>query len=376
MVATTGFPRFNVDGLYNFAPVWRGDWLEAAGFEPGQVPLTLEEFETAFQFFRHGDPDGDGVANTFALSNTGMMPIFGAFGALPDVWVQDENGDLMYGAIYPGMRDALELLARWYSEGLIDPEWVTGENQGNNWAWSIPFEQGSLGFTSSGAFYHFNPSMYWPDTGEMALNWGRTIRYATWDLDDMLIGYNPVGPDGHQGNVLWGVTGGDSIVFGHHLAEEPYRLSRIMEVFDAINSDYDTWIRMRLWDANMDENFEYIPGFGYRVLDESTRPERTHVNKFNSLQNPFFVASFRPFLYDWADEMPMFRTGGYVNQLPVVPASMPRYWASLEAFRETTYMQIIRGEHPIEFFDTFVEQWLNMGGATIKAEANEWHHAR
>jgi len=371
-----GLPRINLDGLYNFAPFWRQDWLISAGFEPGVAPRTLDEFETAFRHFRHGDPDGDGLTNTFALSNMGMNPIFGAFGALPDVWVEDGAGNLIYGAVHPGMRDALELLARWYAEGLIDPEFITGENQGGNWAWSVPFESGHIGFSSSGAFYHINPMFFRPD-GSMHSNYGRTIRYldqvqAGYYEDVILIGYNPIGPNGHHGNILWTVTGGDSIVFGHHLANEPARLARIMEVLDAINADYDTWWTVRQWDLQR-YMYDHIPGLGYIPHEGHTRVSPAgHANMFNSLQNPFFAARFREYLYGWVDTKPMFRTGGHANRLMIVTDSMPRYWASLETFRLVSYMQIIRGEHPIEFFDNFVTQWNAMGGATITNEANAW----
>ena len=146
-----GLPRVNGDGYFNYAPFWRADWLAKFGYTDGKVPMTLEECEEVFYKFANEDPDGNGEKDTYALSNTGMNPIFGAFGALPDRWVDDGEGNLVFGAVYPGMKDALTLLAKWYADKLIDPEFITGENQGGYWALSVPFENGQIGFSSSGA---------------------------------------------------------------------------------------------------------------------------------------------------------------------------------------------------------------------------------
>ena len=107
-----GLPRVNGDGRFNYAPFWRADWLAKFGYTDGKVPMTLEECEEVFYHFVNDDPDGNGVNDTYALSLTGMNPIFGAFGALPDRWVDDGEGNLVYGAVYPGMKDALTLLAK------------------------------------------------------------------------------------------------------------------------------------------------------------------------------------------------------------------------------------------------------------------------
>ena len=98
-----GLPRVNGDGRFNYAPFWRADWLAKFGYTDGKVPMTLEECEEVFYHFVNDDPDGNGVNDTYALSLTGMNPIFGAFGALPDRWVDDGEGNLVYGAVYPGM---------------------------------------------------------------------------------------------------------------------------------------------------------------------------------------------------------------------------------------------------------------------------------
>ena len=142
--------------------------------------MTLAECEEVFYKMANEDPDGNGVKDTYALSNTGLLPIYGAFGAIPDRWVDDGEGNLIYGAVHPGMKDALTLLAKWYKDGLIDPEFVTGENAGGHWSLSIPFENGVVGFSSPGAFYQQTPDFDGPtneETNEGSnFNFGKTVR--------------------------------------------------------------------------------------------------------------------------------------------------------------------------------------------------------
>ena len=382
-----GLPRVNGDGQYNYAPMWRADWLDKFGYE-GTVPMTLAEVEEVFYKMANEDPDGNGVKDTYALSNTGMLPIYGAFGALPDRWVDDGEGNLIYGAVHPGMKDALTLLAKWYKDGLIDPEFVTGENQGGHWSLSIPFENGVIGFSSPGAFYQATPDFDGPtneETGEGSnFNYGKTVRTLgnnpEFGYEKVRIGYNPVGPDGKsQGGDSWGFTTSEALVFSYKLAEEPAKLARILEIVEAIGSDYDTWWKIFKWDLEP-EQYTYDDLLGYVPndpnYDRAAKYGENHGNLFNSLQNPNFRKVYDPAQYNWADSMPMYKTGGYSRvMLPITTASQPKYWTSMETLRETTFMRIITGEASIEEYDSFVEQWYKMGGEQITKEANEWYHS-
>lgn len=387
--ANYGLPRVNGDGFYNYAPFWRADWLEKFGYTDGNVPMTLEECEEVFYKFANEDPDGNGVKDTYALSNTGMLPIYGCFGAIPDRWIEDEDGKLVYGAVYPGMKDALTLLAKWYKDGLIDPEFITGENQGGHWCLSVPFERGQIGFSSSGAFYQLIPDF----DGEEGTNFkvGKTLRTfaATTGYDKVVIGYNPTGfstqYDGKyaqcQGGDSWGKTTSEAIVFSYKLKDDPAKLVRILKIINDIGSDYETWLKVWAWDLNiLDTNcYEYDELNGYVEVNGYTRDETydSHSNLFNTLQNPNFRAKYDPAQYTWANSMPMFQTGGYSRvTLAITTASQPQYWTSLETLRETTYMQIITGEKSIDAFDDFVTEWYARGGQTITDEANEWYQSR
>ncbi|MNW18704.1 hypothetical protein D3C71_2183690 [compost metagenome] len=52
-------------------------------------------------------------------------------------------------AIQPEMKEGLKLLAKWYKDGVIDPEFVTGENKGGYWATSHAFINNRVGVTGN-----------------------------------------------------------------------------------------------------------------------------------------------------------------------------------------------------------------------------------
>ena len=114
----------------------RKDWLDKLGLEE---PSTLEDMENIMKAFIEQDPDGDGQDdtigmvvlsevygsypnNTFAIDN-----VFTAFGAYPSVWIE-KDGKAVYGSVQEEMKEPLQLLNRWYTEGLIDKEFATRTN--------------------------------------------------------------------------------------------------------------------------------------------------------------------------------------------------------------------------------------------------------
>ena len=203
----------------------------------------------------------------------------------------------------------------------------------------------------------------------------------TVGYDKMVIGYNPVGPDGKtQGGESWGLTTSEAVVFSYKLAEEPAKVARILEIINTIGSDYDTWWKIWQWDLEP-ENYNYDELMGYAAketdYDRAAKYGENHGNLFNTLQNPNFAGKYKPANFNWANSMPMFMTGGYSNtMLPITTESMPKFWTSMESLRETTYIDIITGKKSVDDFDAFVEQWNKMGGEKITAEANEWYHAK
>ncbi len=132
-----GFPHMD-DHFHQAAFLWiRDDWLENLGAER---PQTVEEMVELARRFTFEDPDGNGIDDTYGFglqanvvtNNVGtLMGLAGAFGVPgygPNaVFYRDENNEMTFAWIQPGMKECLALVHQMYEEGLIDPEFMAAD---------------------------------------------------------------------------------------------------------------------------------------------------------------------------------------------------------------------------------------------------------
>lgn len=106
----------------------RKDWMEELNLEE---PTSLEDaFDIieAFQENRMGAAEGEEpvglVCDTSFVgtvsSNYSVLPIFDSFHASPQRWLQDENGDFVYGSLTQETKSAVACLRELYERGIID----------------------------------------------------------------------------------------------------------------------------------------------------------------------------------------------------------------------------------------------------------------
>ena len=51
--------------------------------------------------------------------------------------------------------------------------------------------------------------------------------------------------------------------------------------------------------------------------------------------------------------------------------TMAEKWSGLQEMEKEAYLRIISGEEELDYFDIFVEEWLEQGGAQITQEVRE-----
>ena len=99
-------------------PVIRQDWLDDAGLA---MPETLDELEVVLEAFRDRGPEV--VPMNLQLSNIWDGAIASAFDIRPGWWSVGPGRVVQpYAYVMPQFRDYLELLSRWFANGLIDPD--------------------------------------------------------------------------------------------------------------------------------------------------------------------------------------------------------------------------------------------------------------
>ena len=107
-------------------PMIRRDYLEAANLE---VPVTVDDWYEMLTAMK-----ANGVEYPFALSGTGWLVdrscnfIGSAYGVSIKGFYVKEDGSIGYGMAEPGFKGYLETMNKWYSEGLINPDFMNQNN--------------------------------------------------------------------------------------------------------------------------------------------------------------------------------------------------------------------------------------------------------
>lgn len=179
-----GRPAINL--RINGGPAIRKDWLEQVGLD---TPETIEEWYVALTAFKENDMNGNGDPDDeiplFSQGDQSIVDIF------PMAWKVDKefviaDGQMAYGPILPGYRDYLAEMAKWYEEGLIDPDYITNDSAARN-AKMTNDRVGAIFAWMNGVLGRFNTQM---------------SDHQSFDL----VGVRwPVAPDGvsYSGNQTW-----------------------------------------------------------------------------------------------------------------------------------------------------------------------------
>jgi putative aldouronate transport system substrate-binding protein len=123
------FPLIRSDpdrmGLWH-GPMMRKDWLNELGL---QVPETFDEWRTILAAFKQKKNLAAPLTANFGNPiYAGVGGFAFGFGINLDFYV-DDSGKVRYGSIEPECRDFLTVMAQWYKEGLLDPDFAALSSQ-------------------------------------------------------------------------------------------------------------------------------------------------------------------------------------------------------------------------------------------------------
>ena len=352
--------------MFHNAIVWRGDWLKKIGME--KYPETFEDFEKAMYAFAKQDPDGNNKNDTYGMSQTGIPLVFGAYGYQPDRWML-KDGKLVHGSIQPEMKESLAVLNKWYKDGVLDPEFVTGENQGGYYAFSHSFFNSHVGLTCLGAFYHWKPVFYTGDSKSECYLELQKINPAA--LEALQFGVPP------KKNGIGGAPATSTIInstslgFGKQLESDPAKFKALFELLEGLSSDYEGYlesifgIKGKHWDFDKTTG---LPGF----INENTSKTVDEQGVFGGMESSEYCNNRAKPRFDWAYAN-NFDVDCMENELVAPLPSDEKYKAELEKLQLDTYTKIIRGDLPVSYFDEYVIKWNQSGGEQLTKEANEWY---
>jgi len=360
--------------------VYRADWLEKLGVTEDKLPYTIEEFTDLMYRFAKEDPDGNGKNDTYGMSASTIRAIFGAYGnyngfvGSDSIWME-VDGKLVDTNTMAANKDALALLAKMYKDKVLDPEFVTGENQGGYWAIPQPFINGRFGVTCLGSIGHFRYPEVLNDEGGPVFKEYRavngpdsTVTYGPW----------PAGPTGDYG-YLTGVKPavGENAVYNAAMDDE--KLGVILNIMDIFNQDLD--LAMLSQYGEKGKTYEDNGDGTYKLLFDNVGMNAYGVWSYRSITGA--NSPYHPELQlaglkngDVVNRMNIHkgkqRNSYYINELYDTLPSDADVKANLKTYRDETWISIIKGDLPVDHWDTFLAEYNKRGGDIQTKEANEW----
>ena len=370
----------NLSASYPTVLVWRTDWLKNVGIS--KMPETIPEMEDALTRFRNNDPDKNGVKDTFGMSNTVISAIFGAYGAIPlkefrgsgtqNLFWTKKDGKYVFAVIQPEMKEALALLAKWYKDGLIDPEFVTGENTGGYWAQSQAFENSKIGVTGMVQAAHYSPPLF---EGHAGGGCYQTYIKANPDAkfgETFDIGKPPTGPAGKSGTHCWGGIGIGGAAFTTKFVKDQRKVDAVLNMINDITSNYDKYRYYRSGEEG--KHYTVDPKSGaiiaakeYTQIADLTKAGLGVLNVMFSIPD-FDKKAGSTLGTQFAEK---YKYTYYTDVLVPATDAATKYSADLKKLALDAYVQIISGAKPVDYFDEFVNTFNEKGGAEIVKQVNE-----
>lgn len=394
-----GLPQLSAaDGTCDL--LWiRTDWLENLGLE---APTNMEELLEVARAFRYEDPDGNGQDDTWGIgfqkdivTEEGASPgsyegFFAAYGAYARAWVKGEDGQISYSGINPGIKEALTQLNAMYEEGLIDPEFGVKD--------TVKLGE-DIAAGKVGMFY-----------GLEGMPWGacksniENNPEADWQCYPIVSATKePAKPITYVRITRYYAANAN--------CEHPEALIQIANVFqDKINSLEATEETLNTFGVDPDTgiNFAEYAAFAmdpaiqkcntYYAEIKSTLEGETTVDEihpeaaryYNVIKNFIdngmdkgadslgwnyykFIGpegSWNTIINDYKANDKLVQSVFFGAPTPGMSTNL----SSLDKMQAETYVNIIMGTQEPDSFDTFVENWKQLGGDQITTEVNDWYN--
>ena len=376
----------NVDSSLMIADLlWvRTDWLEKLGLP---IPTTMDEVMATAEAFAKADFDGNGVDDTLGIAIEkslwsqmfSLRGFFNAFDSYPGIWVEDENGNLVYGSTLPGTKDALKALHEMYEKGLIDPEF--GVKDGGKVA-----ESTTAG--KCGLFYGAQWNSIYPLQSCVNLD-----KNAQWRAVSIVSATDkPVKAQTNVGTLSWTVVRKD--------VKHPEAVMKMFNVFIEKNwgetnengiyyaplDSESIWKLSPVVPTNPHKNDgAFLDLEQYRKDGDESKVQGEALSILKKLQ-AFDSGSEEGFaLWGWERIygaegaygvlIDYFNKGMTQDNLFVGAPSdnMTARMSTLQDLQDEVFIKIILGQADIDDFDKFVSDFYALGGEDITKDVNDWY---
>ena len=357
----------------------RKDWMDELGLAE---PKTLEDgFHIVEEFVNHrmGAEEGEepvGLvcsADLVGSTSTGYStdPVFASFNANPRSWIE-KDGRIVYGSLTDETRDALACLNGLYERGILDQNFAL---RAQNNLRDLVLEG------KCGAFF----GLWWTPNNPLMDTWTPDGE-ADWEP------YYLQGPSNQK---VYASFRNNKYVVVRKSYEHPEIVMKIISVLfdytryeaedaDEVNAYFalnvDPTARPLVINVDYNEATYQVTEHIRDALDGKLAEEKLsaiEASYYQACRN--YLESDSPTAEDWAayqsrvSAVGLLVDGGYTPEvrtyLDDTGGELPRSLLQLE---KDAFIRIIMGEEPVEYFDTFVEQWYQQGGKYLENILNRY----
>ena len=356
----------------------RRDWMEQLGVKE---PKTLDEALSvirAFQENRMGAEEGEdpvglvcdpGLVGTVSTSYS-VDSVFEMFGAYPQQWIKNADGEIVYGSLTEETKEALGYLRELYKQGILDPDFAL-RAQNNIRDLVVNGKCGAffgLWWTPNNPLmdeYRKNKETDW-EPYYLTADAKRTVEvYSTfWDSKYVVVRKGYEHPE-----IVMKIL---SVLFDYSRYEA--------EDADEVNSYFalnvDPTARPLMINVDYNEATymvtRHIREALYSPGDAKTREDLSAIEAsyFDACRE--YLGAEVPSVEDWAAYKSRISAVGLLvdanyhapekKYLGDGDGEIPQTLRSLE---KKAFIQIIMGKKPVSFFDSFVEEWYRKGGDSL-----------
>jgi putative aldouronate transport system substrate-binding protein len=364
----------------------RTDWLERLGLS---IPTTVDEMIDVALDFAAADFDGNGIADTYGPVFTytlwdgfgSLKGFFNAYDAYPGIWVE-QDGNLVYGSLLPGCREALGKLHEMYTLGLIDPEFGVKEARmvaelittghaglvyGAQWnsIWPLQFSKDADPEAQWQAFPIVTGTDHIANVqSSLTTDSWTVVRKDAANPEALMKMYNLYidtnwGPD-NQNDVYYAPLDSESIWKLSPIT--PEKPNKNLDAFLILDNARKTGDTSQIQDEVMSiykklQLYQSNPGEGYALWG------------WERIYGPQGAYSIYK---QYLDEGRIL-----FDRFVAAPTeAMSNYLGTLDEIQNELFTQIILGQVPIDAYDQFVSEFYELGGQQITDEVNDWYHGK
>jgi multiple sugar transport system substrate-binding protein/putative aldouronate transport system substrate-binding protein len=365
------------------------NWLDQYGLP---VPRTLDDIENAARVFKERQPAGSQTIPIIGPDKGGKIyghflesssninsfdPVFNAYDAYPGYFLEGPNKTATYGSLDPKMKLALQRLADWYKEGLIDPELGSRDSSsepvnGN----LVGFRFGpwwSIGYGNTDSF-RLDPNANWQAYPVYSADGKWNARMKTPGTVSTLIS-KKASPDAAAAVIImYNALVRDEAIFDRsNAAIDWYPLRNVVAAMDETEYEYRELTKV-LKGETSPESYDN-PMAIYKMIYHDAQVVKSVVPGYTATRDlnvsDFSMANMGDFsrIYAMLVGNRPYSTQKLDKEVYSLTYSMTdlleQRWANLWKMEHETMMLIITGKADISSFDKFVSDWKAQGGQAI-----------